>query len=195
MLRCWTCAGSWRRGRRTSTWTCWCRTRRRSRRWCCRRSGRRGQQEGREGEECDNDGMGAGEPCFPFSLVGQILSLSSLVDEPSSLPPSLLLPPRWLWTSGATKGGGVVPWNQQACNTDPHLFVWEADKTVVMAMQPGLYRVAAGFYSSRNKPVVQVRGPLLSGSLCSEKSEAAFAPTPMAASPHLSRGTCLSCMR
>ena len=44
---------------------------------------------------------------------------------------------RWLWKSGRTKGGGAVPWNVQASNTDPANFIFEPDKTVVVAMLPG----------------------------------------------------------
>eukprot|EP00798_Chlamydomonas_sp_ICE-L_P003117 gene3117-13129_t len=62
---------------------------------------------------------------------------------------------RWLWKSGRTKGGGAVPWNLQTLNTDPANFIFEVEKTVVVAMLPGLYEVSFGFFS-KCRPVVQV---------------------------------------
>ncbi|GAX76688.1 hypothetical protein CEUSTIGMA_g4134.t1 [Chlamydomonas eustigma] len=69
---------------------------------------------------------------------------------------------RWLWKSGQTRVGGTVPWDVQAINTAPDVFLWEAGKTVVMAMLPGLYKIEAGFYS-RTRPIVQV---LVEGEPC-----------------------------
>jgi hypothetical protein len=55
---------------------------------------------------------------------------------------------RWIWKSGRTKAGGVVPWNIQTVNTDPANLQWERDKAAIVIVVPGLYEVS-GRESSR----------------------------------------------
>ena len=55
---------------------------------------------------------------------------------------------RWLWKSGDTKSGGI-PWEIQSINTCPENFIWEKDKTTVIAITPGLYQVYFGVFSKK----------------------------------------------
>ena len=78
--------------------------------------------------------------------------MPNFTPRPLALPP----PPRWLWKSGRTRPGGAVPWNVCAVNTDPVGLAWEPDKTVILALHPGLYELAFAFFSADPKPIVQV---------------------------------------
>jgi hypothetical protein len=59
---------------------------------------------------------------------------------------------RWLWKSGDLKTG-CVPWEVQSLNTCPENFVWEKDKTQVLALTPGLYSVAFGVFCRKKGSV------------------------------------------
>eukprot|EP01022_Parablepharisma_sp_SALTPOND_P015976 TRINITY_DN2297_c1_g1_i1.p1 TRINITY_DN2297_c1_g1~~TRINITY_DN2297_c1_g1_i1.p1 ORF type:complete len:983 (-),score=93.89 TRINITY_DN2297_c1_g1_i1:14064-17012(-) len=56
---------------------------------------------------------------------------------------------RWMWKSGALKNGYAVPWEAQSVNTCPDNFLWEKDKTSVMAVAGGLYEVKLGFFAQK----------------------------------------------
>ncbi len=62
---------------------------------------------------------------------------------------------RWIWKSGELKNSNLVPWEVQALNTCPDNFLWEKNKTSVVAVAPGLYEVSFGFYSKK-QPTVQI---------------------------------------
>jgi hypothetical protein len=53
----------------------------------------------------------------------------------------------WLWTSGVLPGGGKVPWEVQASNSQPENFVWTRDGDVVVTVAPGLYEVSVGVFA------------------------------------------------
>jgi hypothetical protein len=61
---------------------------------------------------------------------------------------------RWLWKSGDIKNGNV-PWEIQTINTCPENFIWEKDKTTVLALSAGLYQVSFGVFS-RKKSSIQL---------------------------------------
>lgn len=48
---------------------------------------------------------------------------------------------RWAWKSGELKSGNSIPWEIQLANTLPDNFLWEKDKSSVLAVAPGLYEV------------------------------------------------------
>ena len=62
---------------------------------------------------------------------------------------------RWIWKTGEVRSGSAVPWEVQSVNTCPDNFLWEKDKTSVLAIAPGLYEVVLGFFS-RKRPVIQL---------------------------------------
>ena len=62
---------------------------------------------------------------------------------------------RFLWKSGVLKNGYAVPWEEQSVNTDPENFLWEKDKTAILIVKGGLYKISLGFYTC-NKPSIQV---------------------------------------
>jgi len=62
---------------------------------------------------------------------------------------------RWIWKTGEVRTGYAVPWEVQSVNTCPDNFLWEKDKTSILAIAPGLYEVVFGFFS-RKRPVVQL---------------------------------------
>eukprot|EP00899_Mesostigma_viride_P021531 jgi/Mesvir1/2937/Mv14002-RA.1 len=63
---------------------------------------------------------------------------------------------RWIWKNGRTRpGSNAVPWNIQSVNTDPENYLWEKDKSSIVAVAPGLYEVTFGFFT-RKKPTVQL---------------------------------------
>ena len=61
---------------------------------------------------------------------------------------------RWLWKSGETKTGSI-PWEIQSTNTCPENFIWEKEKTTILALTPGLYHIHYGIFS-RKKCSVQL---------------------------------------
>jgi hypothetical protein len=63
---------------------------------------------------------------------------------------------RWIWKTGHTGPGGVVPWNIQIVNTDPDSYLWRRDESTVTTVVPGLDHVCIGFFTNRN-PAVQFR--------------------------------------
>jgi len=69
---------------------------------------------------------------------------------------------RWIWNSGKTKEGGLVPWNVQTVSTQPDNFVWKKNATRIIAVAPGLYEIVFGFFTKK-KPTVQI---LLNGEPC-----------------------------
>ncbi len=76
---------------------------------------------------------------------------------------------RWIWKSSKLKSSTLVPWEIQAVNTCPDNFLWEKNQTSVIAVAPGLYEIALGFYA-KTKPTVQIHvngEPVLS---CSNES-------------------------
>lgn len=62
---------------------------------------------------------------------------------------------RWLWKSGSLGPGSAVPWEMQSVNTCPDNFIWEMNRTSVIAVAPGLYEVMFAFFAS-SKPTVQM---------------------------------------
>lgn len=63
---------------------------------------------------------------------------------------------RWIWKSGELKTPNqLVPWEVQALNTCPDNFLWEKSKTSIIAVAPGLYELAFGFYSKK-QPIIQI---------------------------------------
>ena len=62
---------------------------------------------------------------------------------------------RWLWKTGKTKAGHLIPWNVQILNTDSGNFAWEKDKTSITTTTPGLYEINFCFFA-RKKPVLQL---------------------------------------
>lgn len=62
---------------------------------------------------------------------------------------------RWIWKSGQLRSGGQIPWEIQSVNTCPDNFLWDRDKTSVVAVAPGLYEVISGFFC-RKKPSIQL---------------------------------------
>ena len=62
---------------------------------------------------------------------------------------------RWLWKSGKVKNGYAIPWETQNVNTAPDNFIWDKDKTYIICMSPGLYKLDVGFFCDK-KPGVQV---------------------------------------
>lgn len=56
---------------------------------------------------------------------------------------------RWIWKSGEMKQNNLVPWEVQALNTCPDNFLWEKNKTSIVAVAPGLYEISFGFYSKK----------------------------------------------
>eukprot|EP01022_Parablepharisma_sp_SALTPOND_P018885 TRINITY_DN3149_c2_g1_i1.p1 TRINITY_DN3149_c2_g1~~TRINITY_DN3149_c2_g1_i1.p1 ORF type:complete len:945 (+),score=132.86 TRINITY_DN3149_c2_g1_i1:1642-4476(+) len=62
---------------------------------------------------------------------------------------------RWLWKSGDLKSGYAIPWEIQSVNTCPDNFLWEKDRTSVLAIAPGLYEITMGFFTKK-KPTVQL---------------------------------------
>ena len=62
---------------------------------------------------------------------------------------------RWIWKSGEVRVGNAVPWEVQTVNTYPDNFLWEREKTVIVAVAPGLYEINFGFFAGR-KPTVQL---------------------------------------
>ena len=69
---------------------------------------------------------------------------------------------RWIWNSGKTKSGGIVPWNVQTVCTQPDNFVWKKNTTSITTVSPGLYEVVFGFFTKK-KPSIQL---LLNGEPC-----------------------------
>jgi hypothetical protein len=49
---------------------------------------------------------------------------------------------RWFWKCGELKNGFAVPWDVQGINTAPDNFIWEAGKTSILTVAPGLYEVS-----------------------------------------------------
>ena len=62
---------------------------------------------------------------------------------------------RWLWKTGRTKAGHLIPWNSQVLNTDPANFGWEKDRSSVCCQSGGLYEINLCFFA-RKKPVLQL---------------------------------------
>jgi hypothetical protein len=62
---------------------------------------------------------------------------------------------RWIWKSGALLGNYAVPWEVQSVNTCPDNFLWEKDKSTLVAVAPGLYQVCWGFFAKR-PPTLQL---------------------------------------
>lgn len=61
---------------------------------------------------------------------------------------------RWLWRSGDTTQGGWVPWEFEALNSSPQLFVWRpTDATHVTTTHAGLYRVSVGIFTQNNATI------------------------------------------
>jgi hypothetical protein len=61
---------------------------------------------------------------------------------------------RWLWKSGEIKNG-AIPWEVQSINTCPENFIWEKDKSNVLAISPGLYHISFGVFA-RKKATLQL---------------------------------------
>jgi len=40
----------------------------------------------------------------------------------------------------------MVPWETQSINTLPENFIWERDKTFILAVSSGLYNISFGFF-------------------------------------------------
>ncbi|QDZ24209.1 hypothetical protein HOP50_12g67460 [Chloropicon primus] len=62
---------------------------------------------------------------------------------------------RWIWKTGRTKAGHLIPWNGQVLNTDATNFGWEKDRTTILVADPGLYEINFCFFA-RKKPVLQL---------------------------------------
>lgn len=63
---------------------------------------------------------------------------------------------RWSWTGTELKAGSQVPWEQQALNTAPDLYIWERAKPTILVAAAGLYELTCAFFS-RKRPSVQVQ--------------------------------------
>ena len=55
---------------------------------------------------------------------------------------------RWLWKSGEIKTASI-PWEVQSINTCPENYIWEKDKTIILALTPGLYHIQYGVFSKK----------------------------------------------
>jgi hypothetical protein len=55
------------------------------------------------------------------------------------------------------QGGGAVPWEVEALNSDPTLFGYQPGRPAITLALPGLYHMTFGFFA-RKRPLVQVRG-------------------------------------
>jgi len=62
---------------------------------------------------------------------------------------------RWIWRSGVTIDGDVVPWNVQVVNSNPDNFNWDEDRGHIGLTAPGLYEVVFSFFC-RKKPSIQL---------------------------------------
>ena len=63
---------------------------------------------------------------------------------------------RWSWSGTELQTGSQVPWNQQALNTAPDLFVWERSKPAILIAAAGLFEVTCAFFA-RKRPSIQVQ--------------------------------------
>lgn len=63
---------------------------------------------------------------------------------------------RWSWTGTELKAGSQVPWDQQALNTAPDLYIWERAKPTILVAAAGLYELTCAFFS-RKRPSIQVQ--------------------------------------
>jgi hypothetical protein len=66
-------------------------------------------------------------------------SLKSLEDQVAAVATKMSqgTAARWLWRSGNTRKGNWVPWEVQAANPNPDLFVWKSESTTITATVPG----------------------------------------------------------
>lgn len=69
---------------------------------------------------------------------------------------------RWLWKSGDLCSQAQVPWEVQAINTCPDNFLWDAGKSPLTAVAPGLYQLSLGFFAKKPRNVsVLVNGEVI----------------------------------
>lgn len=54
---------------------------------------------------------------------------------------------RWVWKSSELREGKVVPWEVEAVNEAPDLFLWRAGRGVITTVKPGLYQACLAFFS------------------------------------------------
>jgi hypothetical protein len=54
-----------------------------------------------------------------------------------------------MWRSGELKAGGIVPWETQASNLLPDNFLWEKDRSSILAITPGYYLVELAIFSTK----------------------------------------------
>jgi hypothetical protein len=60
---------------------------------------------------------------------------------------------RWTWNGQTLKNGNGVPWSAQVVNTSPENFIWRKDHVTIIVVQPGLYEICFGFFSSKKATV------------------------------------------
>ena len=62
---------------------------------------------------------------------------------------------RWLWRSGKLSRGGLLPWEYEALNSSPELFVWRPKEARITTTCAGLYRIAMGIFT-QNRVTIQL---------------------------------------
>lgn len=93
-----------------------------------------------------------------YSSLSEMVELRACVEDVSKISNDLngfknrcaneLTGARWLWTSGQLVKDGWVPWDVQAVNAAPQVFLWRKGSSSVQVRLPGLYKVAVAMFTS-----------------------------------------------
>lgn len=60
---------------------------------------------------------------------------------------------RWLWKSGDLKEKLVI-WDEENTNTNPLLFVWEANRNFILIEEPGIYELSFAIFNGKSAEIL-----------------------------------------